>query len=128
MPDDVQAQERRKQAALRRLGTEHPQCVTCGEADWRCLELHHLANRAYDDTLVIVCRNCHRKVSDPSANSQAPLDPPLLERIGQLLLGLALFLAELLLPKLRAVGAELLEAAQHCPRPWGWSPAAKNGE
>jgi hypothetical protein len=111
--------ERKKQRALQRLGTDDPQCKTCGEPDWRCLERHHLAGRAFDDSMVILCRNCHRKLSDPSDNKDAPPDPPLLERAGRFLLGLAaLFL--MLAAKLKAFGNELLVAAPHCPAPYGW--------
>lgn len=111
--------ERRKQRALHRLGTDDPHCMTCGEADWRCLELHHLAGRAYDEGTVILCRNCHRKLSDPSENGGAPAHPPLLERIGHFLLGLAaVFL--MLATKCKTSGNELLEAARYCPAPYGW--------
>ncbi len=91
---------------------------TCGEDDWRCLERHHLAGRAYDGTTVILCRNCHRKQSDPSDNADAPSDPPTLERIGRFLLGLAaLFL--MLAAKLKAFGEDLLAGSRVCPRPYG---------
>ncbi len=110
--------ERRKRRAAQRLGTDRPQCATCGEDDWRCLERHHLAGRAYDGTTVILCRNCHRKQSDPSANGEAPADPPTLERIGRFLLGLAALLL-MLAAKLKAFGEELLAGARVCPRPYG---------
>ncbi len=114
--------ERRKQRSLQRLGTDHPQCIACGEDDWRCLELHHLAGRAYDEGTVILCRNCHRKQSDPSDNADAPTDPPNLERVGRFLLGLAaLFL--MLAAKLKAFGEELLRDARSCSRPYGWQEA-----
>jgi hypothetical protein len=112
--------ERRKRAAFRRLGTDEPRCVTCGEDDWRCLELHHVAGRAYSPITAIHCCNCHRKQSDPSANRGAPADPPLLERIGRFLLGLAALLA-MLADQLKAMGGQLLEAARDCPRPYGWA-------
>jgi hypothetical protein len=112
--------ERKKQRALQRLGTDRPQCATCGESDWRCLELHHIAGRAYDDSTVILCRNCHRKLSDPSDNRDAPTEPPLLERIGRFLIGLAaLFL--MLAATCKRFGEDLLGAARHCPAPYGWS-------
>ncbi len=121
-PPDM-TMERRKQRSLQRLGTDDPQCVTCGEADWRCLERHHIAGRAYDESTAILCRNCHRKLSDPSENRDAPADPPLLERVGRFLLGLAaLFL--MLAAKLKAFGEELLAGALVCPRPYGWQAAA----
>lgn len=56
--------ESRKQKRLERFGTNHPVCVNCGEDDDRCLELHHIAGRAHSEDTVILCRNCHRKVSD----------------------------------------------------------------
>ena len=111
--------EHRKQRTLQRLGTDLTQCVVCGEVDWRCLERHHLAGRAYDDTTVILCRNCHRKQSDPSANADAPSNPPSLECIGRFLLGLAALLL-MLAAKLKTFGDDLLAAATHCPAPYGW--------
>jgi len=112
-------EERRRQAAYRRLGTTAPRCVICGEADWHCLELHHLAGHAYDDLVVIVCRNCHRKQSDPTSNMIDPIGPPIMERAGYLLLGLAVFLAELV-ARLRRYGQQLLDGAPTCPWPYGW--------
>src|SRR5262249_1579968 len=112
----------RRAAAYRRLGNQQPRCALCGEDDWRCLELHHLAGKAYDtEVTVIVCRNCHRKQSDPAANAAAPAqaDTPILERIGRYLLGLGDFFAQLA-AKLTAYGKQLLEAARACPWPWGW--------
>ena len=114
--------ERRRQAVYVRLGTPEPRCVVCGEADWPCLELHHLAGRAYDDQGVILCRNCHRKQSDPAANAAKPLDPPLMERAGHFLLGLAALLAELV-ARLHTYGHELLAGAALCPWPYGWAGA-----
>jgi hypothetical protein len=121
-PSDLTS-ERKKQRALQRLGSDHPQCVTCAEADWRCLELHHVAGRAYDESTVILCRNCHRKLSDPGDNHDAPTDPPRLERVGQFLLGLAALLL-MLAAKLMTSGNELLAAAKRCPAPDGWAGGA----
>jgi hypothetical protein len=121
-PPDM-SMEQKKQRALQRLGTDHPQCVICGEADWRCLELHHVAGHAYDGSTVILCRNCHRKLSDPSENRDVPADPPLLERAGRFLLGLAA-LFFMLAAKLKSFGDDLLAAAPHCPTPYGWSEEA----
>jgi hypothetical protein len=115
----LDTRERKKQHALHRLGTQSPYCVVCGEADWRCLELHHLAGRAYDDTTAILCRNCHRKLSDAGANAAAPTNPPRLECIGRLLEGLGL-LFTVLASSCKQLAAELRQAAVACPRPWGW--------
>jgi hypothetical protein len=111
--------ERTKQQVLQRLGTDDPHCVTCGESDWRCLERHHIAGRAYDDSIAIVCRNCHRKLSDPGDNRDAPADPPLLEQVGQFLRGLAALLL-MLAVTMQRFGDDLLVAAHHCPAPYGW--------
>jgi hypothetical protein len=113
------SREQRRQRALHRLGSDSPRCVICGEVDWRCLELHHLAGQAYDDGEVILCRNCHRKLSDASENMVSPSDPPLLERVGRFLLGLAALLL-MLAAKLKVFGDELLAAAPYCPAPYGW--------
>lgn len=110
--------EMQKQAALRRLGTDSPVCVTCGEDDYRCLERHHVAGSAYDDSTVIMCRNCHRKVSHPWENSKAPVDPPLMQRVGNMLIGLGEFLLQLA-KRLRELGEQLLQGVRVCPWPWG---------
>ncbi len=114
--------ELRSEAAFRRLGTRTPRCVICGEEDWRCLEKHHIGREAFNAEQVILCRNCHRKQSNPADNALAPTTPPLMERIGQFLIGLVdLLLA--LLPKLREFGEELLRGAAACQWPWGWQEA-----
>lgn len=58
------AREARRQNRLERFGTHAPRCGVCGEPDDRCLEAHHVAGRKHDDLTVLICRNCHRKVSD----------------------------------------------------------------
>ncbi len=88
-PSSSLALERRKQKALSRLDTDHPTCNLCSETDWRCLELHHVGQKAYDDLPVIVCRNCHRKASDLQADHPQPLpveSPDRPECIGHTLL------------------------------------------
>ncbi|MGA3342623.1 MAG: hypothetical protein ABSD11_18960 [Methylocella sp.] len=86
--------EKRRQHALERLGTNTPRCVECGETDWRCLEVHHIAGRDFDDgATVILCRNCHRKLSDDQKDHpKAASSPPnQIDRAGHFLLGLANF-------------------------------------
>ena len=95
-----------------------PRCVVCGESDWHCLEGHHVAGKANDGLAVILCRNCHRKQSDPTDNARASADPPLLERIGHFLLGLAELLAAIV-AKLREYGRLALEGVHRCPPPYG---------
>jgi hypothetical protein len=121
MDKDSADLERRKQRAFQRLGTNDPRCVACGEYDWRCLELHHIAGEAYGDETVILCRNCHRKHTDPAANAAQPEDIPFLERLARLLIGWGEHLVELGHQMIDS-GKQLLQAAQECPRPWGWLP------
>lgn len=120
MKDELKL-ERRRQNALERLGSNDPRCVLCGEGDWRCLEFHHISGRAYGEEGVVVRRNCHRRLSDPQKDHSTGLtgaEPPLLERVGHFLLGLS-DLLEMLVAVMRGYGAQLIEAAMHCPRPYG---------
>lgn len=106
------AAERSRQARLRRLGTQEPRCGTCGESDDRCLELHHIAGRKNDTATAIVCRNCHRKLSDAQDRhpGQIAAEQHPLERIGHFLLGLA-DLLNLLIERLSSFGRELIQRA-----------------
>lgn len=105
--------EARKQKRLEILGSNNPVCVICGENDWRCLEEHHIAGQAYDDSLSNVCRNCHRKLSDDQKDHPQKIGgtPDTLETIGHFLLGLADLFA-LLVIKLREFGQLLIQSAQ----------------
>ena len=102
--------EKRRLRALERLGTSHPVCVTCGEDDPRCLEAHHIAGRAFDDQTVLVCRNCHRKLSDAQKGHPRKIgDPPSsLEQIAHFLLGL-MDIFQLIIDRVKAFAVELLE-------------------
>jgi hypothetical protein len=103
------AAERRKQARLDKLGTNTPRCVLCGEDDYRCLEGHHIAGRAYDPYTMIFCRNCHRKLSDMQTDhpKQKSTPPTREEIIGHFLLGVA-DIFELLIGKFREFAKWLL--------------------
>src|SRR5471030_3389080 len=117
--------EIQKQRALHRLGGGHPVCCVCGEDDSRALELHHVAGQAYEDLTAILCRNCHRKQPSSLNNSKHPTDPPIMERVGHLLIGLADFFVALL-EALRHFGESLISGSAHCPSPWGrLSPAER---
>ena len=100
----------RRRRALERLGTENPKCVFCPETDPLALELHHLEGQAFGNTMVIVCRNCHRKLSDRQKDHPEIIaDPPdALESIAHFLLGLA-DLFELLVKKLREFARSAFE-------------------
>lgn len=106
-------QQARRQKALERLGYSEPRCGVCGEDDPRCLEAHHPAGRAYDPTTGLVCRNCHRKLSDVQLDHPGKLsDPPSFdERLGHFLLGLADFLT-LVIERLQSFAKELIERAR----------------
>lgn len=102
----------RLERAHERLGTNAPQCIHCGENYAHCLEEHHIAGRAMHDDVVIMCRNCHRKLSDaqkdhPQTQSKSP-NP--LEVIGRYLLGLA-DLFRLIVERLDQFGRTLTELA-----------------
>lgn len=112
MNNDDWKREKRKQRRLEALGTNDPKCGCCGVTDWRCLELHHVADHGCDATTVIVCRNCHRGLSDDQRN-QPPFDSdadPTLHAIGRFLLGLADMLSAIL-ERLRSCGLALIERA-----------------
>jgi hypothetical protein len=103
-PDD------RKQQQLRRLGTQNPRCVACAEAEPAVLEQHHIAGRKHSDDLSIVCRNCHRKLSDKQRDHVPPGSTEgagFLANIGHYLLGLADLLA-MIVETLREFGAWLI--------------------
>ena len=98
----------------RRLGTHEPRCVICGETDPRCLEEHHIAGRGYHNDTAVVCRNCHRKLSDdqrdhPPRDKSKPLDQ--LTAVGHFLLGLCDFLIAIAL-RLREFGHSLIAEAR----------------
>lgn len=94
-------EDKRHRARVRRvyarLGTSIPACVICGENDPFCLELHEPGGRKYNDRSVIICRNCHRKLSDDQLGHFPPIwDPPdPLERLSHALLGEADFFMRL---------------------------------
>lgn len=105
--------EVRRQRAVQRLGCDHPRCVRCGEADPFCLELHHVAGQAYNDTMAITCRNCHRKLSDMQRDHPPQIagQPTIQERAGHLLLGVADLFA-ILIDVLIWFGNALIELAR----------------
>ena len=106
------ARETRKQRRCEALGTNDPRCGICGETDWRCIELHHVADHGRDKATAPLCKNCHRKVTDDQKDHPA-FDPGAdrqLDAIGHFLLGLADML-RLIVEKLYAFGLALIERA-----------------
>lgn len=83
--------ETREQRRLDRLGSDAPRCAVCGDGDTARLELHHLAGQHFGDELIVLCRNCHRTVTDDQEDHPPPSqpDPPWWERLAHWLLGLA---------------------------------------
>ena len=105
--------ETRKQQRLERLGTNNPKCPGCGETDWRCFEVHHIAGRKFDPSKTPLCSKCHAKASDMQKDQPEQVaDPPHpYEGVGQFLHGLANLL-ELAVEKLREFGNYLIEEAR----------------
>lgn len=103
----------RLEQQYRRLKTRKPVCLICGESNPFCLELHHLAGNQHHDDVAVVCRNCHRKLTDqqhdhiPPSNSEG--HGPL-ATIGHYLLGLADFLL-MIVNTLRQFGRQLTAGA-----------------
>lgn len=106
------AKEARKQRRCEALGTNNPLCGVCGEHDWRCIELHHVADHGCDDATVRLCRNCHKKISNDQYDHPAfdPNADALLHTIGRFLLGLADML-RIIVEKLVEFGLALIERA-----------------
>lgn len=114
MPQLPLDRDDRLEQQFRRLGTREPVCVGCGESDPFCLELHHLAGRTQHNDTGIVCRNCHRKLSDLQLG-HAPLAAPgslgHSEIVGHYLLGLADLLSMIAMT-LTAFGRRLVGRAR----------------
>lgn len=113
MSEAQMRRETRRQKALDRLGTDNPVCACCSETDPACLELHHLEGEDFGATLVTVCRNCHRKLSEAQKDHPAQLGekPQSLETIGHFLAGLADLLV-LLANKLREFAEYIIDYAR----------------
>ena len=100
--------DERLERQFRRLGTRTPSCVCCAEDNPFCLGLHHIGERAHHDGLAIVCRNCHRKLTDPQKDRfEVDCADPQTERLGRYLCGLA-DLLRMIADALAAFGARLL--------------------
>ncbi len=83
--------EDRLERRYRKLGTRNPACVCCGHNDPFALELHHIAGRKHHDDLAIVCRNCHRRLSDNQLDHPEDIQGqhPMFATIGHYLVALA---------------------------------------
>jgi hypothetical protein len=114
MPRRRKDREARDQQRHERLGTNNPECHVCGERDPRVFfESHHIAGQRYDDINVLICTNCHAKLSDDQKDhpETTEAEPCIFEIVGRFLLGLADLLVYLI-DKLRGFGNALIESAQ----------------
>ena len=112
MDEKELAKESRKQRRLEALGTNHPRCGMCGFNRWQAIEAHHPADHGRDEATVLLCRNCHRLVSDDQKDHPA-FDPEantMLDCIGHFLLGLADMLRHIV-ERLYTFGLALVERA-----------------
>jgi hypothetical protein len=108
----------RLEQQYRRLGTRNPMCRCCGEKDPFCLELHHIAGEKHHDDVCIVCRNCHRKLTNQQLGHTGGKNDTggdsMLVTIGRYLLGLCDLLV-LILNTLRDFGRQLIESSRVPP-------------
>lgn len=97
MDNDEKRRRARIRKAYARLGTSIPACVICGENNPFCLELHEPGGRKYSGKRVIICRNCHRKLSDDQRDHFPPIwtPPDQLECLSHALQGEADFFLRL---------------------------------
>ncbi len=64
----------RRERKFAKLGTRTPCCCTCGETDPDCLVLDHPTSRKRDlDFTVIVCTNCHIKITYQRDDAGIPM-------------------------------------------------------
>lgn len=105
--------EDRLEQRYRKLGTRNPVCVCCGHDDPFSLEQHHIAGRKHHDDLAIVCRNCHRRLSDNQLDHPEARDgqDTGLATIGHYLMSLA-DLFRMLAERLMEFGKVLIALAQ----------------
>lgn len=120
MPTSNLDADARMERAFRRLGTRNPICVTCGESDPRCLELHHVAGEKHHGDTAPVCRNCHRKLSDQQLDHPAVAigQDKSLATMGHYLIGLA-DLFRMIAEAMLAFGRKLIEQAGRGKSPNG---------
>ncbi len=101
-------EDARRERAYEHLGSREPRCTICQEDDYRTLEQHHIAGKANDDLMVILCSNCHKKQSDPTSNSKALDNRTMVEKAAYFLLGIGAFFA-LLAERCLIYGHAILE-------------------
>ena len=112
MTTSISDYECRKQTRLEKLGTDNPNCGMCGAHDWRYIQLHHIGSQKRDDTLALLCANCHCIVTDDQKDHPpfAPTADPFLDKVGHFLLGLADML-KVIVERLYEFGHDLIKRA-----------------
>jgi len=118
MDDREYRKERRKQRRAEHFPPDAA-CIICGESDLCCLEWHHVAGVDFSGDQVVVCRNCHRKLSDKQKDHPPTLAevPTRTECEGRKLLGIADIMELLhnpfeLVELVRRTGLDLIERGQ----------------
>jgi len=118
MDDREYRKEHRKQRRAEHFPPDAA-CIVCGESDLCCLERHHVAGVGFGDDQVVVCRNCHRKLSDKQKDHPRLLAkaPTRTECEGRKLLGIADIMELLrnppeLVELVRKTGLDLIERGQ----------------
>ena len=121
MNDTQLAKETRKQRRCEVLGTNDPRCGTCGHHRWPAIEKHHPADYGRDETTVLICRNCHRVLSDDQKDHPAfdPNADSTLDAIGHFLLGLEHIASIATAKKKAKVGATAAQVSASPAQPTG---------
>lgn len=107
-------QDRRLEQQYRRLGTRNPVCVVCGKRNPFLLELHHIAGQKHHDDLAIVCRNCHRELTNQQHDHSVDTGHSPLVTIARYLEGLCDLLA-MVIQALRGFAKCLIESSREQP-------------
>jgi hypothetical protein len=109
--------DERLERQYRRLGTRSPICVGCSERDPFCLERHHLGGQKHHKDVAIVCRNCHRKLTNQQQDhtgGREDIGDSFLTTIRHYLLGLCDLLV-MVVNTLREFAKWLIDASQARP-------------
>jgi hypothetical protein len=99
-----------------RNGKPVPRCVVCGEGDPVVLEEHHTFARANSEKVVLLCKNCHSKITNeqnkvsPKSRSK---DASYLEKMAYQLISIGALLKEVG-NQLIKLGHELISYVHNC--------------
>ena len=109
----IEAERQKKRRKFDSLGLHDHHCIGCPQDDPLCLEIEHVAGRLHDDTVVLLCANCHRRRTADQRCDPSPGPNPrnVFEVIGRWLLSMASYF-ELLKDTLRRFGLFLIDLAK----------------